>query len=111
MTVGGRRLGPTTAVRQEPDMTNLPPGPGSSRLLNTIRWQKQPTAMMSASRERFGDVWTLRLGGGSDFVVVSDIDLLEQVFSAEPAALHTGVSTVGKPLMGERSVIIVDEEE
>jgi cytochrome P450 len=92
-------------------MTNLPPGPGPSRLLNTIRWQKQPTAMMSASRERYGDVWTLRLVGGSDFVVLSDTDLLQQVFDADPALLHTGVSTVGKPLMGERSVIILDEAE
>jgi cytochrome P450 family 135 len=67
--------------------------------------------MMSSARERHGDVWTLRLVGGSDFVVLSDVDLLQQVFGADPAILHTGVSTVGKPLMGERSVIILDEAE
>jgi cytochrome P450 len=93
------------------DVPNLPDGPGPSRLLNTIKWQRQPTQMMSGCRERYGDVWTLRLVGGSDFVVLSDVDLLQQVFSADPAVLHTGVSTVGKPLMGERSVIILDEEE
>ncbi len=65
--------------------------------------------MMDAARSRHGDLWSLRLPG-TNFVMVSDPALLEQVFTADPAVLHTGSST-GKPVMGARSLIILDEDE
>jgi cytochrome P450 len=64
---------------------------------------------MDSARSRHGDLWSLRLPG-TNFVMVSDPALLEQVFTADPAVLHTGSST-GKPVMGARSLIILDEDE
>jgi cytochrome P450 len=52
----------------------------------------------------------LRLVGHTDFVMVSDVELVEEVFTADPTVLHTGSGT-GKPVMGPRSAIIVNEEE
>ncbi len=90
--------------------SQLPPGPGGTRLVNTIKFQRRPAVFMEAARQEHGDVWTLRLMGGTNFVVVSDPKLVEQIFTADPTVLHTGSST-GKPVMGARSVIILDERE
>ena len=65
--------------------------------------------MMDAARRQHGDLWTLRLPG-ANFVMVSDPALLEQLFTSDPEVLHTGSST-GKPVMGARSLIILNEGE
>lgn len=88
----------------------LPPGPGGTRLVNTIKFQRRPAVFMEAARERYGDLWTLRLMGKTNFVLASDPKLVEQIFTADPEDLHTGSST-GKPVMGERSVIMLDEDD
>jgi cytochrome P450 len=79
--------------------------------VSTLKWQRQPTQVMEAARRRYGDVWTLRLLGKTDFVIVSDPQLLEGIFSADHAVLHTGVGAVGVPLMGARSVLLLNERE
>jgi cytochrome P450 len=91
-------------------MPSIPPGPGPSRVLNTWRFQTRPTSFLEAAHDRYGDVWMLRLVGHTDFVVVSDPKLVEEVFTADPTVLHTGSGT-GKPVMGPRSAIIVNEDE
>jgi cytochrome P450 len=75
-----------------------------------MKFQRRPAVMMEAARKEFGDVWTLSLMGGTHFVVVSDPALIEQIFTADRAVLHTGSST-GKPVMGARSVIMLDEAD
>ncbi len=91
-------------------MPSVPPGPGPSRILNTWRFQTRPVELLEDARRRFGDVWMLRLVGHTDFVMVSDPKLVEEVFTADPAVLHTGSGT-GAPVMGARSAIIVNEDE
>ena len=91
-------------------MPSIPPGPGPSRILNTWRFQTRPASLLEGARRRFGNVWMLRLVGHTDFVMVSDVKLVEEVFTADPTVLHTGSGT-GKPVMGSRSAIIVNERE
>jgi cytochrome P450 family 135 len=88
----------------------LPDGPSTSRVFNTWRFQKKPVPFMEAARKRYGDVWMLRLVGHTDFVMVCNPELIEQVFTADPDVLYTGSGT-GKPVMGARSAIIVNEDE
>jgi cytochrome P450 len=52
----------------------------------------------------------LRLVGHTDFVMVSDPALIEQIFTADPAVLYTGSGT-GKPVMGPRSAIVINEQD
>jgi cytochrome P450 family 135 len=89
-------------------MPSIPPGPGPSRVVNTWRFQTDPVPFLEGSRRRFGDVWMLRLVGHTDFAMVSDPKLVEKVFTADPTVLHTGSGT-GKPVMGPRSAIILNE--
>jgi cytochrome P450 family 135 len=90
--------------------STLPPGPSVSRVLNTLRFQTRPVAFLEAARRKYGDVWLLELVGHTDFVMVSDPKLVEDVFTADPTVLHTGSGT-GRPVMGPRSAIILNEDE
>jgi len=77
-----------------------------------MKWIRQPAATMDAGREAYGDLWTLRLLAGTDFVMVSDPNLIEQVFTADPAIVHGGdANMIATALLGEKSVLLLDEQE
>ena len=83
------------------------PGPFPHRQHGEVQ---PPAAFLEALPSSDGDVWMLRLVGHTDFVMVSDPKLIEEVFTADPTVLHTGSGT-GKPVMGPRSLIILNEPE
>lgn len=79
-------------------------------MLNAIRWQRDPVPFLQEAHGRYGDVWMLRVVGGTTFVVVSDPALIEQMFTADPAVLHGGEAKlmVGKALLGSNSLLLID---
>jgi hypothetical protein len=48
-----------------PSTDPLPPGPGLPPDDQARLWLERPAALLEASRRAYGDVFTLRLGGGS----------------------------------------------
>lgn len=92
---------------------NLPPGPGPSRALNMAKWMGKPAPLMEASRKRYGDMWTLQLLGDTTFVFVSEPDLIEDFFTADPDVLRAGAAhrRIGTALLGEGSLLLLDEPE
>ena len=91
----------------------MPPGPRRPRFLNSLKWQRDPTALMKAGHERYGEIWTLPLSGGTNFVLISDPGLVERVFTADPAVLHGGEAKrqVAGALLGKHSLLLVDGTE
>jgi cytochrome P450 len=85
----------------------LPPGPRYPGTLLTFKWQRSPVALVETAAEKYGDVWTLRLVGGTTFVVVSDPPLVERVLIATPEELY-GEARLATPLVGERSVLVLN---
>jgi cytochrome P450 len=72
---------------------------------------RRPVAVMDAGRAAFGDVWLLRLLAGTNFVMVSDPDLIKQVFTAESTVIHGGdANMIATALLGEHSVLLLDEQ-
>jgi cytochrome P450 len=63
---------------------------------------------MKTARDRYGDVWTLRMAGDR-YVFVAHPDLLESVFTADPKVLHGGADVV-TALLGQSSLIILSED-
>lgn len=96
--------------------SKLPPGPRKS-IRNTLKWVRQPAVVMESARERYGDVWMLRMskafGGGATFVLVSDPAVVKDVFNADPDVLRGGEanSMIGTALLGPNSVILLDGPE
>ena len=72
----------------------LPPGPTTSRLLQTVRWIYRPGPMLEDCRRRYGDMFTLRIAHEGTWVFLADPDAVKQVFTGDPRVLHAGEANV-----------------
>ena len=67
---------------------------------------------LSRTAARFGDIFTVRVPYLDPLVVISRPDLIKQVFQGDPKVFHAGEGNVVlKPILGARSVLVVDEGE
>jgi cytochrome P450 len=88
----------------------LPPGPATSRLLQTVRWMYRPGPMLEDCRRRYGDMFTLRIAHEGNWVFLADPDAIKQVFTGDPRVLHAGeANVVVLPLLGHHSLLLLDE--
>jgi cytochrome P450 len=90
-------------------VTALPPGPGGPRALQTLGWVTRPGPYAARLRARFGDTFSLKVANEADWVMLSHPDHVRQVFTGDPDVLHAGEgNAVLKPLLGPRSVLLLD---
>jgi cytochrome P450 len=88
----------------------LPPGPRYPSLIQGVGMWKRPLASLERHRARYGKRFTVRFPASPPFVILSDPADVKQVFAAPPEVLHPGEGAkVLKPLVGENSVILLDE--
>ena len=92
---------------------DLPPGPRSPALVQIARWVVRPLQLLDDCHRRFGDVFTLRAPGATNFVVVADPALIKQVLTAEPDTLLAGKgnATILEPMLGKYSMLTLDGAE
>ncbi|HEX2391281.1 MAG TPA: cytochrome P450 [Solirubrobacterales bacterium] len=89
----------------------LPPGPRMSRVLQTAIWSRQAQWMLRQSRARFGRMFSLRIAYEGDWVIVSDPELIKQVFTGDPRVFHAGEGNqILRPILGDNSVLVLDEK-
>jgi cytochrome P450 len=80
--------------------------------VQTLAWWTRSIPFMERCRARHGRRWTLRLLGSPPFVMISDPEQLRELFTASPEALHPGEgAAILGPIVGERSVLLLDEDE
>jgi cytochrome P450 len=92
-------------------MSALPPGPRLPRALQAVGWTQRPLPWLEKCRRRYGDAFTLRIRHYGDWVILSDPDDVKKVFTAGSAV---GVDTANPllgPLLGPRSVMLLEEPE
>jgi cytochrome P450 len=90
-------------------VSSLPPGPGGPRALQTLGWVTRPGPYAARLHERFGDTFSLKVANEADWVMLSHPDHVRQVFTGDPDVLHAGEgNAVLKPLLGPRSVLLLD---
>jgi cytochrome P450 len=88
----------------------LPPGPRMSRPIQTAIWSRQAQWMLSQCRRRLGPMFTLEIAYEGKWVVVSDPDLVKEIFRGDPKVFHAGEGNeILRPLLGEHSVLVLDE--
>lgn len=93
-------------------MAKLPPGPRTPRLLQSIRWAREPLPMLERCRERYGDTFTLRLRHLGTWVLLSDPEDVKRIFSTDTNDLGVGVPNLAlKPVLGAHSVMLSEEPE
>jgi cytochrome P450 family 135 len=89
----------------------LPPGPRLPRTLQAVGWTQRPLPWLEKCHRRYGDIFTLRIRHYGDWVILSDPDDVKKVFTAGRAV---GVDTANPllgPLLGPRSVMLLEEPE
>jgi cytochrome P450 len=89
----------------------LPPGPRMPRALQAVGWTQRPLPWLEKCRRRYGDIFTLRIRHYGDWVILSDPGDVKKVFTAGRAV---GVDTANPllgPLLGPRSVMLLEEPE
>jgi cytochrome P450 len=80
--------------------------------LQAWHWTRNPLPFLDRCRRRFGDTFTLRIRHAGTWVVLCDPSDVKRVFTADPDRM--GVSepnAVLRPLLGRRSVMLLEEPE
>jgi cytochrome P450 len=67
--------------------------------------------MLEQCRARLGPMFTLKIAYEGDWVIVSEPEVVKQVFTGDPKIFHAGEGNqILRPLLGENSVLVLDEK-
>jgi cytochrome P450 family 135 len=90
--------------------SSLPPGPRLPRAIQTAIWSRQAQWMLRQCEARFGDMFTLRIAHEDTWVLVSDPEVVKEIFTGDPSVLHAGeANRILLPVVGPNSVLLLDE--
>jgi cytochrome P450 family 135 len=89
----------------------LPPGPRMPRSLQAIGWTQRPLPFLERCQRRFGDTFTLRILHWGDWVILSDPADVKKVFTAGPAVGVDVANPLLGPVLGPRSVMLLEEPD
>jgi cytochrome P450 len=90
----------------------LPPGPSAAPAVQTLRWVLRPIAFLEAARREFGDAFSVRFTGfESPMVMLSHPDAVRALYTGRDHGLPPGRTFALRPLLGERSVLLLEGRE
>jgi cytochrome P450 len=90
----------------------LPPGPRMPTPLQTLGWLARPLPLLERYRERYGDIFTLRIRNEVTWVFLADPEHVKLAFTGSPEQLRAGeANVILEPIVGPRSVLLLDEPE
>jgi cytochrome P450 family 135 len=80
------------------------------RPLQTAIWSRQAQWFLGQSRRRLGPTFTLEIAYEGQWVVLSEPELIKQVFTGDPKVFHAGEGNdILRPLLGDNSLLTLDE--
>lgn len=90
----------------------LPPGPTAPPALQTLRWVARPVSFIQQARREYGEAFSVSfVGFKAPMVIVSDPELVKAVYSNPANSLPASRRAVLEPILGRKSVILLDGEE
>jgi cytochrome P450 family 135 len=92
----------------------LPPGPAMPSTVQALGWALRPLAFMDRCQQRYGETFTLRVRHGRPWVFLSNPEHVKQVFTTDSALMGAGAGEANallEPLLGPRSVMLLDEPQ
>jgi cytochrome P450 len=81
------------------------------RALQAIGWTQRPLPFLERCQRRFGDTFTLRILHWGDWVILADPDDVKRVFTAGAAVGVDVANPLLGPVLGPRSVMLLEEPE
>ena len=96
----------------EPIAPALPPGSKLPTALQTVLFMAGKTWAVPRWQRRYGDVFSLRIAPAGDAVVLARPEHIREVFAGAADTFHAGEgNAILGPIMGEHSVLLLDEKE
>jgi cytochrome P450 family 135 len=101
-------------TRSDPDFETsphegLPPGPGGPGWMQSSKWMFRPIEFMERCRQRYGRIFTLRLGPKHNVTMVADPRLAKEVMAGDPAVFRAGdTNGLFRPVVGSNSILLLD---
>jgi cytochrome P450 len=90
----------------------LPPGPRMPSALQAIGWAKRPFPFMKRCRERYGDIFTMRILHSGTWVFLCDPADVKRVFTAPAESLGVALQNpLLLPVLGARSLMLLEEPD
>ena len=90
----------------------LPPGPRLPRPAQTLGWVTRPGPFLAKARKRYGDTFSVKIAQEGNWVMLTDPEDVQTVFTGDPRLLHAGAANVVLlPLLGHHSVLLLDGEK
>jgi cytochrome P450 family 135 len=93
---------------------SLPPGPRAPSAVQAAGWALRPLALMDRCQQKYGDIFTLRVRRGRPWVFLTDPEDVKRVFTTESELMRAGAGEANpllEPLLGSRSVMLLDEPQ
>ena len=90
---------------------SLPPGPRMPRSMQAVGWTQRPLPFLERCQRRFGDIFTLRILHWGDWVILADPADVKRVFTAGPAVGVDVANPLLGPVLGPRSVMLLEEPD
>ena len=98
--------------RELPAELRLPPGPNLPSAVQTLMFMTQRAQTMPRWHRRYGDVFSVHLEPAGRAVVLAKPEHIREVFSGPSSTFHAGEgNAILGPIMGENSVLLLDEDE
>ena len=95
-----------------PPETAYPPGPTQHPVMQTLRWFYRPIAFMEDCRRRYGEAFSVKfIGFSTPLVLFSDPAAVRAVYTERDNGLPPGRNLVLEPLLGTRSVLLLEGAE
>jgi cytochrome P450 len=89
--------------------TALPPGPRAPAWWQLVRFAGDPLGLLDECHRRYGDTFTLHIAGNGRFVMLSDPEVVREVFRGDPDVLHSGeANSLFIATVGRNSVLVLD---
>jgi cytochrome P450 len=81
-----------------------------SRVPQTAIWSRQAQWMLEQCRSRFGPIFRLNIAREGTWVIVSDPEVVKEIFTGDPRVFHAGEGNqILRPILGDNSVLVLDE--
>jgi cytochrome P450 len=90
----------------------LPPESASLPLVQTLKWGFRPLPFMQECREKLGNSFSVKfLGFERPMVMISDPEAIKALYTERSNGLPPGRNIVLEPIMGPRSVLLLEGED
>jgi cytochrome P450 family 135 len=97
-----------TAAAQEV-VAGLPQGSSIPRVVQTAWWAARPLSFMRYCQRHYGDVFTVRIHGFGNIVLLADPALIKEVFTGDRDVFAAGQANAAmSPVLGRHSLLVLD---